>query len=225
MRQQLKQIHGRHEQQRPQQPCVGQTHAQKEPNGNQTAQHQRQQAAPVHIPGSALQMGGITPQPLNTEGHQRHHQQHPHAVHRRHMVRPGTMTMRHVDDLAGRADGRREPGRPHIQTADAVIEPAADDRQHLGIQDAGKNEPPVLRQALHHLGGEVQPQRQPDDPAPELVERRRAPGRHAGHPGGRREKQRPHQPGQWGAHPDRQAGTHQSDAEAAGDGLPGCCAG
>ena len=129
----------------------------------------------MHIPGSPPQMGSISAQPLHTERHQRHDQQHPHTMHRGHMVCPGAMAMRHVDDLAGRADGRREPGRPHIQATNAVIEPAADDRQHLGIQDAGKNEPPVLPQALHHLGGEVQPQRQPDDPAPALVERCRAP--------------------------------------------------
>ena len=69
------------------------------------------------------------------------------------------------------------------------------------MEHAKQNERPVPRQIVDHFRREVDPQRQANDPAAELVERRRAAGIDAHHTGDGRGKERPHQPGQWRVQP------------------------
>ena len=142
-------------------------------------------------------LGIATPEPLHAEGNDDDHDQHPHAVSRGHVIGPGTGALRHVDDFAGRAHSRGKPGGTAVNPAVTAIYPPAGDSQNLGIEHAKQNERPVPRQIVDHFRREVGPQRQANDPAAELVERRRAAGIDAHHTGDGRGKERPHQPGQW----------------------------
>ena len=142
-------------------------------------------------------LGIATPEPLHAEGNDDDHDQYPHAVSRGHVIGPGTGALRHVDDFAGRAHSRGKPGGTAVNPAVTAIYPPAGDSQNLGMEHAEQNERPVPRQIVDHFRREVDPQRQANNPAAELVERRRAAGIDAHHTGDGRGKERPHQPGQW----------------------------